>query len=1041
MRARLLAILVCAACLAWPVHAQTPTSAIVGTVRDAAGGVVTGAAVLVVNSATNGQRTVTTSATGAYRADQLPAGEYRVSARLAGFADSVTTVHLDAGAVATADVTLAPVTVTDTTHVEADTSTVDRERTGVASVIGREAIDTLPLNGRNAFDLIAIAPGGSAPLRGGSSRMFFTTMGSGLQTPPRVGNTRVTIDGADVGVIGAVGSILNVSPDVVDAIQISTSSFDAVTGLTANGAVNLVTRSGSNQAEGRVTGLVRNHAFAAYPVLTHDAANPHPAVDRTQVGGEAGGALVRNRGFAFLDVERTSQKGAVSVDFPQAPAFSPLSSVVSSPFSETLASARVDVALTGHSRLTVESMNDWNNAFSPGNNVSSTPTLPSAWARVKNAISLDQVALTQVVSPAIVNDVRGSYFWIESNSTSATASDCAEAGSTCAGLGQSQVNVVDAARGMPVLTMGRAGTLAFLGHRTEIADTLTWQRGTHRVRLGVDWERGVTRTAMDDRDPAGLTLFSPATAGSLLTFDSAEDVLKLPLQSAQVSIGPPDSLEKNLSPVRVINTTRAFGADTWTVGARFTVSGALAVSIEPDALNTDLSKPAWLIPITGVAGLAPARPHPQWAPSGGMTWAAAADGRTIVRASAGRYVDSATSTNSVNLEAERIALSPLGTGRLVFNSAKFNSPGLTTGTAFLGTLEQIRSDLAKELTTTDPSLLNIDVTKSANDLTDADFSQPSSIQVNVGIEREIRRGLIAGADVVWRAFSHTFITGIDENRSSTANPVIIQCMPPQLLDPTAATCSNGPITFDATIGHARSVGLLVHVDHRLGGLHYVASYTLSSYTGTYGTGTNGPGQGATIATGFNNFDWTANVGPLPTDRRHVLNVAGTWTLPARLAVSVNLTVASAPPFTAYLGGIDLDGDGTTNDLLPGSTVGAFGRSLNASDLVNLVNAYNQDYAPHVGPTGTTIPPLTTFAFGDAFSTLDLRVTRTFTPLRSHLRVEAIAEVFNLFNTQNYASYSGDLLKPTTFGQPTALASQVFGSGGPRAAQFGFRLTF
>jgi hypothetical protein len=306
------------------------------------------------------------------------------------------------------------------------------------------------------------------------------------------------------------------------------------------------------------------------------------------------------------------------------------------------------------------------------------------------------------------------------------------------------------------------------------------------------------------------------------------------------------------------------------------------------------------------------------------------------------------------------------------------------------------------------------------------------MQANVGIERELRAGLVAGADVVWRRFSHTFITGIDENLWSSGAQVIASCDPAKATDP-ATVCSNGPITFDATIGHARALGLLVHIDHRLQSLQYTVSYTLSTYTGTNGTGTNGPGQGPPNATGFSNFNWTANVGPLPTDRRHVLDVAGTLTLPARLAVSFNFTAASAPPFTAFLGGLDLDGDGTVNDLLPGSTVGAFGRSMNAADLEKLVNAYNQN-------ASTKIRLPTTFAFGDAFCTLDLRVVKRFGVGGRHIRVEAIAEVFNVLNTRNYTSYDGNLLH-STFGQPLALASQTFGSGGPRAGQFGVRLSF
>jgi hypothetical protein len=58
-----------------------------------------------------------------------------------------------------------------------------------------------------------------------------------------------------------------------------------------------------------------------------------------------------------------------------------------------------------------------------------------------------------------------------------------------------------------------------------------------------------------------------------------------------------------------------------------------------------------------------------------------------------------------------------------------------------------------------------------------------------------------------------------------------------------------------------------------------------------------------------------------------------------------------------------------------------------------------------------------------------------------VRVVVLGEVFNLFNTANLVQYSGNLAEPSSFGQPGARFNQVFGSGGPRALQFGARLRF
>jgi hypothetical protein len=165
-------------------------------------------------------------------------------------------------------------------------------------------------------------------------------------------------------------------------------------------------------------------------------------------------------------------------------------------------------------------------------------------------------------------------------------------------------------------------------------------------------------------------------------------------------------------------------------------------------------------------------------------------------------------------------------------------------------------------------------------------------------------------------------------------------------------------------------------------------------------------------------------------------------LPWQLQLGFNFSYSSAPPFSAYVGGIDFNGDGTTGDLLPGTTVNAFNRGKGRADLERLVAQFNQTYAGTKDAQGTAIPPLTLpahYSFGDNFHTLDLRVTRPFV-IRARWRVSLIGEVFNVYNKANLTGYSGDLTS-AAFGQPTSRATQVFGSGGPRAFQLATRVSF
>jgi hypothetical protein len=173
---------------------------------------------------------------------------------------------------------------------------------------------------------------------------------------------------------------------------------------------------------------------------------------------------------------------------------------------------------------------------------------------------------------------------------------------------------------------------------------------------------------------------------------------------------------------------------------------------------------------------------------------------------------------------------------------------------------------------------------------------------------------------------------------------------------------------------------------------------------------------------------------------HLLNVAGVLRLPLSLDQGFSFSFASASPFTAFLGSIDFNGDGTTGDLLPGTTVNAFNRGFNRQDLARLVADFNQEYAGSIDARGTPIPHVTLparYALGDNYHSLDIRISRSI-PITRHSRATLLIEVFNVYNAANLSGFAGDLTSPATFGQPVSRATQVFGSGGPRSIQLGAR---
>jgi hypothetical protein len=272
--------------------------------------------------------------------------------------------------------------------------------------------------------------------------------------------------------------------------------------------------------------------------------------------------------------------------------------------------------------------------------------------------------------------------------------------------------------------------------------------------------------------------------------------------------------------------------------------------------------------------------------------------------------------------------------------------------------------------------------------------------------------------------------GIDLNHSnSIRGRVIPACTATQENDPQAI-CSRGAINVQQWQGRATYKGLLLRADKRFShGFQVLGSYAWSSNTGT----NNG--------NGFNLDNWLQNRGPVPTDYTSILNLSAFAHLPWRFELGLNFSYSSAPPFSAYVRQNDFNGDGTTVTCYRNNGECIQPR-MGRADLEQLVTQFNAKYALTKDVQGLAIPRLAlpaNYVFGDNFHSLDLRLSRSFV-FQERWRLSLIGEVFNLYNKANLTGYSGDLTS-AAFGQPTSRATQVFGSGGPRAFQLALRVSF
>jgi hypothetical protein len=1024
--------------------AQAPTGTITGTVTDQSGASIPGAKIKITSPETGRERVLTTAIDGSYSAAVLAAGTYEVRVEATGFRGLVRPATVETGGATTVDLTLEVGTVQEAVTVAAATPQIHYDNHRIDGVVTRGQIDNLPLNGRSFLQLAMLEPGVTAvPTSGGQYNRQFDI--SVLGADHRA--TRVTVDGGDVldPVTGGTGQ--NFSQEIVQEFQCSTLNFDLSTGLTGAGAINIVTRSGTNAFHGGGYYFYRDHNMAAYPALTRDPVNPDPFFARRQAGVQLGGPIRSDRVFFFANLEHNNQDAVFTVQ-PRSPSFARFGRIAPSPFNGKQISARLDFQVSRRNTAFLRYSHDGNDTFAP----LGLANLPSNWRQNSNWADQSLAGLTTALRPEVVNELRFSYSYWKNRSLRPSASTCP---GDCAGMGMPQIEVLGAGFILGNSIEAPQGRDLRRYHTT---DTVTWQKGAHRLRLGFEWEHYLGGGFWGFLEPAAMSLYPPEIARLVgipvpASFQTVEDVLRLPLAGFQTGIGDPSQPPPyHFDQARQSNRWRFYWQDTWRVRPRLTLNYGLAYAYETNVLNHDLSKPEYLTPIFGPGGLGPSRKDPNnWGPSAGFAWNVSNDNKTVVRGGAGIYYDTHLFVTRLK---ERGALGPLGNGRLPIPGSAIPNPipgipgvalgqplHFTTGpTGFTGAhlvaiLPALRGALAQQLGNTyntDLSVRNIQLAKSATDLIAPDFTTPYSEHLNLGVQRELGKNLVASADFVFRQFIHQNTENLDYNRwDSVRGPVMPACVGLQALDP-AARCSAGPIEVLQTGGRSHYKGLLVRLDKRMSRrTQFLASYALGSNVGFNTTRL------------YNKDRWFDNFGPLDSDRRHTLTVSGVVELPRGLQASFLSTFASKAPFSAWVSPVDFNGDGTNDDLLPGTKVNQLNRGLSQGALRRLVDDFNRTLAGTRTSRGQAIPRLTlpgSFELGDRFFSQDVRLSKTF-KAAERFQMTVLGEAFNLFNVASLSGYSGNLAEPAAFGQPSNRVTQVFGSGGPRAFQFGVRIGF
>jgi hypothetical protein len=324
-------------------------------------------------------------------------------------------------------------------------------------------------------------------------------------------------------------------------------------------------------------------------------------------------------------------------------------------------------------------------------------------------------------------------------------------------------------------------------------------------------------------------------------------------------------------------------------------------------------------------------------------------------------------------------------------------------------------------------------------LIDPDIKLPYSESFSIGVQRELPWNMALNADFVFRRYLHTFFQrdrAMFNRAASLGGPVIPTCTSAQRLNP-AARCLNGPFEVIEGSGKEDYKGLLLKLERRFTNRYqFTASYAYSRTRGfDYDLDLNNP----FALSGFGS-----------ADRPHIFSFSGVAELPLGFRAGLIMTLESGAPMTVKLPGgtslgSDLNGDGTSNDVLPGTSFNTGNRDISASDLRQLIDQYNAQFAGKPSPRGGLANPFPTLALpsnfdlGDSFQSTEVRLSKEFNIIAERLKLELSGEVFNLFNTSNKLRFRGDL--DGTFGQAAEKASPTFGLGGPRVFQIGGRIKF
>jgi hypothetical protein len=302
-------------------HAQVSTASLNGTVQDNTGAVIPGAKVAVVQTQTDFKTETVSGPDGSFRISSIPVGPYVVRVNKDGFARyEQKGIVLTVGQVATIQVSMTVGAQTQDVVVTAEAPAVESTGNTIQTVVEENVVSNLPLNGRNPAALMFTAAGvtdatinpvgtnpNSTVAEGGS---VLSDESAPTTNGIRPGGTYFSLDGAgNIDPFSVIGGPFP-NPDATQEFSVVTGSYGARYVSAPGGAVNIVTKSGTNQIHGSAFEFVRNGFFNAKNYF----ATAPDTLKRNQFGFAAGAPILKDKLFAFGSYQQTLIRAQTLID-------------------------------------------------------------------------------------------------------------------------------------------------------------------------------------------------------------------------------------------------------------------------------------------------------------------------------------------------------------------------------------------------------------------------------------------------------------------------------------------------------------------------------------------------------------------------------------------------------------------------------------------------------------------------------------------------------------------------------------------------------